>query len=112
MLTDPRITKPIARLTAICELAETFNDPLTRAGHTVRSKPTSRPPGETQCDATVRDLERLLCAAVRDAERVLARANPRQPRPDVVVRVGGIVVDNRYGAKVEHLSAKLEGVLE
>lgn len=95
MLSDPRITKPLAKLTAALDLAELLNDPLTRTGDgTASGKPGSRPPGRTQCDWVVREMERILERAAADAARALNNARPRETAHAAVTSIGGIPVQH------------------
>ena len=108
MLSDARLTAPIARIINAATLAETYNDPMTRTGTPVtRSKPGSRPPGETQCDYTVARIGEAMEKCARECERLLNNARIRQPRAVIVTRVGGVVV--REERIKSHLLGKYGG---
>jgi len=95
MLSDPRLSKPIARLTQVADHIETLNDPRTSTGApTGGAQPGSRPPGHAQCDWAARRLARILEDAVKQAEDVARQAQPRERRATAVKTVGGIRVDN------------------
>lgn len=93
ILTDPRLSKPMAALYAITKQAEDMNDPNTATGITGGGgKPGSRPPGRLQCDGLTRRLASILERAVKDASAALETANPREPQGAIITTVGGISV--------------------
>jgi len=79
MTGDARLDNPMAKLYALCDAVACYNDPLTHAGNVGRSagKPTSRAPGQQQCPGAVRSVERILLSAVKEVERTLNNATPR-----------------------------------
>jgi hypothetical protein len=86
----------MARLLALAEIAETYNDPLSSSGEVASStgKPASRPPGELKCDWVAREMGRILDGAVEKAERAINNARPKDGRGTGVVSIGGVAVLN------------------
>ena len=117
---DKTIDAPLADIIGLVELVALYDHPLTRTGENVggRGKPTSRPPGASQCGWAVRRTAAILAKARADLLAVVDAAQPRQPRPDVILRVGGIVVtekrrreDGTFALDRDGLAAKMRDVL-
>ncbi len=96
ILSDPRLSKPLAALIDILVTAEDYNHPIT-SKEKVRSsgKPGSRPPGEQQSEWLVKRLEYIMRRAVKDADAALVSATPKDVRAEVVHSVGGILIEVR-----------------
>ena len=79
MTGDPRLDNPLARLSALCDVAACYNDPMTRGGSNGRAsgKPSSREPGRQQCPGTIRAIERILESAAEEIARKINNATPK-----------------------------------
>lgn len=79
MTGDPRLDNPMAQLSALCDIAACYNDPMTRGGSNGRAsgKPSSREPGRQQCPGTVRAIERELLKAITEIERKINNSIPK-----------------------------------
>jgi hypothetical protein len=99
VISDPRLSKPLAALIAICELAEDWNDPRTY-GDRVGSpgKPGSRPPGQQQCERFVQRLAGILDKSVELADS--ARPDMRPIKAEPVRSVGGVPVTEPQPSEV------------
>lgn len=80
MIDHPVLDKLHVRLTQLTELCVLANDPLTITGGGSKSanKPESKSPGYQQCTKAVRDAERILARAVKDLEAAWNAANIRE----------------------------------
>lgn len=112
MQSDPRLDKPLAAITALCELVAVYNHPLTsNDGVSGGGKPTSRPPGQQNCPWAVRQAERVLLQAKRELCAIVDAAQPRERKSGVVTRVGGVEVTVREQKVATHLVRKWGGIV-
>jgi len=88
---DPRLDNPMARLSALCDIAACYNDPMTRGGSNGRAsgKPSSREPGRQQCPGTIRAIERELLKAIKEVERQINNATPHTSSGGIT-HMGGV----------------------
>ena len=93
MTGDPRLDNPLATLSALCDVAACYNDPMTRGGSNGRAsgKPSSREPGRQQCPGTIRAIERELLKAITEIERKLLNCTPKDAGTSVgIASMGGV----------------------
>jgi len=107
MTGDPRLDNPIARLSALCDVAACYNDPMTRGGSNGRAsgKPSSREPGRQQCPGTIRAIERELLKAITEIERKINNATPKGAGTSEhgITSMGDIEIPE-YESTLEHVS--------
>ena len=103
MTGDPRLDNPLARLSALCDVAACYNDPMTRGGSNGRAsgKPSSREPGRQQCPGTIRAIERELLKAITEVERKINNSTPKDAGTSAGIEsMGGIVIAAQTGPSV------------